>query len=326
MNRFLNVLALCFLAFLAGCTLVFGYFTVKVFTDPVSTYSPDDVVEVTGRINRMERSPVVQLWVEGQELPFRGLWWTHEEVEELQRHEGEPVKVGVPRTEQATPLRDHRHGQDFRNIYSLEINGRTVLSLDQFNRASARNAVGLRIFVPVMLLCSIGVWVWMIAQRHKPSPKLGEAPPRFLLDYVGVGVVLGILAAALLGINGWDGKGWAGRWAGSGFGGLFLGIAGGFAFGLSLAALLGAVAVFMSRVAVWAEKSKRRSVVLTITTLLASGATLVYLWEDHSRLVVFLLIAWPVVILCSWAVRVSQVAPSTESGGETAGASDSWPK
>jgi hypothetical protein len=121
------MVALCLLAFLAFCTVFLGYLTVKAFTDPDRPYTPEAIVVVTGRIDRVERGSVPQLWVEGQDLPFRG-FWNHEVVDDLQLHEGEPVKVGVLQTEQESPPRDRWHGQDFRNIYSLEINGRTALS------------------------------------------------------------------------------------------------------------------------------------------------------------------------------------------------------
>jgi hypothetical protein len=255
-TRLANILAWCLLALLGFATVFLGYLTIRVFTDLGRTYSPEDIIAVSGRITRVEERPQTQLWLEGHALPFRVIL-VREDFKEVLHREGEPANLGILRTELTSPPRDRWHGQDFLNVYTLEINGRTILSLDDYNRWSSANGIGLRIFVPILLLACIGLWVYMLWNRHRPMPKLIEHEPRAarFREVVPVGIVLGVLLSVLLGFNGWLGKNWAGQWAGPGTGGLLMGIACGLTYGMSLAA----IPVALSHALLWTGKSKRRS-------------------------------------------------------------------
>jgi multisubunit Na+/H+ antiporter MnhB subunit len=182
------------------------------------------------------------------------------------------------------------------------------LSLDDYNRRIARDAIGFKFLYSTMFLCTIGVWVWMFSHRHTPVPKLPEPRTLRFRDFVPVGIVLGVLASGLLGINGWYGEGWAGEWAGPGMGGLLLGIAGGFALGMCLAAVMGA----MPGAIVWVRKSKRRSAALNVAILIVCGVMLAFAWKVYLRFVVVCLIAWAVITVLRRAGSAEQALSSSE--------------
>src|SRR5712692_5267958 len=131
-------------------TVLFGFFTAKLFIGSDSSYSARDLVFVARHLDRAEElqsskgSTTLQLWLQDEPLPFRGSgpypkYYDPDVMKEL--HKAVAVNIGVLRTEQTSPQKDYLDGQEFRNIYSLEVNGRMALSLDDHNRWSARNAM-----------------------------------------------------------------------------------------------------------------------------------------------------------------------------------------
>ena len=253
--------------------LLTGFLTVKLFTDPVDYVSPEDILFVTGRAERVGKSSGLQLWVEGHNSIFSlNHGYTNPEVfEEL--HKGVPVKVGILRRVQTSPPGADQRVRYVLNICSLEVDGRTALSLDGYNRWHACNDFLGNLAALTLFLCFIGGLVYLLCHRHKPvapdRPAEVVAPPRpSFRDYVLMGLLIGIFAAFFQGILGWYGLGRAGRWAGPGIDGLLVGISGGFIFGMCTAPLIAALHLVIS----WLRKiriknSKLRSVVLSVQRL-----------------------------------------------------------
>jgi hypothetical protein len=327
--------AVAFLLFLGA--LLTGFLTVLLFTDPGDSVSPEDIVFVAGRAERVERRSDLQLRVEGHNSLFRlGNGDTNLEVlKEL--HEGVPVKVGILKREQTSPPGANQREQYVLNICSLEVDGRTALSLDGYNRWHACNDFLGNLVALTLFLCFIGGLVYLLCHRHKsvaPDPPAGVVvPPRpgSFRDYVLMGLLIGIFAAFFQGILGWYGLGRAGRWVGPGIDGLLVGISGGFIFGMCTAPLIAALHLVIS----WLRKiriknSKLRSVVLGVQGLGPTPILFVMIlvtmlaidWNERGWIYVYKYVCLTIGFLIVWAMtaffrlNLKQTPPSSGSKGD----------
>lgn len=270
---------------------VSGFFTVRLFTDPDASVSPEDVLFVTGHAKRVEHLSYLQFWVEGHHLPFRIFYLygdsNREALEQIQ--DGMPVKVGTLKREQNNPPRAYGQGQDFLHVCFLELDGQTKLSLDAYNHWHVNNDLLCKILVVTLLLGSIGVLVFLIGKRKKPislDPSPSSPRPPTLREFLLVGLSIGGYLAIVFGIQGWNGLGWASEWADPGIDGLLVGIASGFIFGMGMMAFISSFAYICT----WARqiKNKRlRFVALALAALLYFAAILVFMWQVSGWNVVF---------------------------------------
>jgi hypothetical protein len=246
--------------------VAFGYATVHVFLTPPPTYAPEELTLVAGRIDRVDMEEVPEVWIEGQGLSFRGLL-RHDAVEELQV--GRSATIGFVRADER---RDRWQRRDFREICSLEIDGKSIQSLDEYNRDQEQNVVVGRLFCPLAFLMSIGLWICL--RRFRPMTKSEfvelQARAPTLGQFLPAGILLGVMLSILFGVNGWYGAGWAGEVAGPGLGGAALGIAESFGFGIGVALFLAA----FSRAVRWCGQNRRRWALFVILTYPLSLALL----------------------------------------------------
>jgi hypothetical protein len=323
-----------FLLFLG--ILLTGFFSVQVFTDPDPYASPEDIVFVTGYAKRVEKSSGLQLWVEGHNSIFLLVHgYTNPEVfEEL--HNGVPVKVGILKSEQTSPPGAESREQHFLNICSLEVDGRTALSLDGYNRWNAWYALLGKIFVSALFLGLIGGLVSLFLHKRKPvppDPPVGVVAPPHLpsfRNFVLLGLGWGICAAFFLGIQGWYGVGRAGSWAGPGIHGLLAGISGGFISGVCSAALV----AILESVLRWSRKIKNKNSKLSpkVLSVQRQGPTpilfvmilammLAYDWNERGWinvpkyvcLTIGFLVVWSLIAV--FRVNLKQTPPSSGSKG-----------
>jgi hypothetical protein len=163
---------------------LFGWAGYQLFVVGAPRYAARDLTNVRGRLHqsRVLRQPrgidVLQLWVEGQRLPFRTSsiiyprCYRNETLAALQP--GADIEIGVLPSERIKPYRSRISGQEFLNIYSLAINGAVALSVDDYNRCAEHNDKVGRIVDPIMLAISVALVVFSvraIVQQRRSKTK-----------------------------------------------------------------------------------------------------------------------------------------------------------
>jgi hypothetical protein len=178
---FVTVLGLC-------STLLWGVLTVRLYVIPAPQYSREDIVVVEGNVDHSEEfggsSPTLQVWLKNVESSFRSSgpyprYYDRDILAELRP--GVPVKIGITPAEQTSARYDRMRAEEWRNIYSLEANGRVALSLHGYNGWSINNNRVGQIVVPILLTCSVGLLAWgvfgwrrVVSTRPKTLPEGGK--------------------------------------------------------------------------------------------------------------------------------------------------------
>ena len=125
-------------------TILFGGLMVSVLViNPRKELDVDHLTIVegtiseTGETKKLKGHSSLQVWLKGRSIPFRcsdGPYPKLFQRENLQHLKaGKLVKIGVETNEMAEPRRDNYEGQDFYPLVSLEVEGRPLLTLENYN-------------------------------------------------------------------------------------------------------------------------------------------------------------------------------------------------
>src|SRR5690349_14698091 len=121
--------------------LVFGYAVVWVFLFPTPPKTLSDLIMVKGVVAsaeelRQKDSVTLQVWLREVDLPFRssGMYPEYYETNLMELlGPGSTVTLGIVAAEQSSPRRAYIQGQSFREICTFDVEGHTMLSLDEYN-------------------------------------------------------------------------------------------------------------------------------------------------------------------------------------------------
>lgn len=145
-----------------------GYFMLSLFVlEPPGMLTADSVRVVTGRLVKATetggKSKDLDVWLEGQELPFRSFDSVYPRSFDGQvlatLRPGMEVRVSVRNKEADSPRRNLAQNQLFYPLVALELDGRPALTLAAYNHWSAENQKVAHWFLPLMM-CLCGYLVF----------------------------------------------------------------------------------------------------------------------------------------------------------------------
>jgi hypothetical protein len=162
-----------------GClsTVLSGWLNFQLFTSSSRNLTSQDLNFFSANLIRSEevrtgrRSYSLQLWLEGQPLPFSGSSvqypgaYDRSVLSELMP--GAKVRVGCSFQALKEPLFNSLTNQKSYEIETLDINDRPALTLEESNIARARNTKTGKIFMPIFFVLSLYLVAGGFAQKRK---------------------------------------------------------------------------------------------------------------------------------------------------------------
>jgi hypothetical protein len=150
-----------------ACSGLFGGVTIQAYTSGTTNLSTNDLEYSVAPLDRSEKiregknSTTLQLWLQGQPLPFVASGIVYPRVYDRavlsSLAPGAKIRIGYQRKYIEKPNVDHFTNQSFYYIETLEINDLSALTLEASNKAKAQNAQGLKIFLPIMFFGGVGL-------------------------------------------------------------------------------------------------------------------------------------------------------------------------
>jgi hypothetical protein len=145
-----------------ACAGLSGYVTIQMYTSGSTNLSTNDLEYAIAPLDRQEQiregknSTTLQLWLQGQPLPFVASGIVYPRVYDRavlsSLAPGAKIRIGYQRKYIAKPNIDGFTNQAFYYIDTLEINDLSALTLEASNGAKAQNAQIGKIFMPIMFL------------------------------------------------------------------------------------------------------------------------------------------------------------------------------
>lgn len=145
-----------------ACAGLSGWGTIQMYTSGPIDLSTNDLEYSVAPLDRSEQiregknSTTLQLWLQGQPLPFVASGIVYPRVYDKSvlssLSPGAKIRIGYQRKSIEKPNVNGFTNQAFYYIETLEINDLSALTLEASNKAKAQNAQGLKILMPIMLL------------------------------------------------------------------------------------------------------------------------------------------------------------------------------
>ena len=141
-----------------ACSGLSGWATIQTYTSGTTNLSTNDLEYSVAPLDRQEQiragknSTTLQLWLQGQPLPFvaSGIGYprVYDRTVLSSLAPGAKIRIGYQRKYIEKPNIDNFTNQAFYYIETLEINDLSALTLEASNTAKAQNAQGLKIILP----------------------------------------------------------------------------------------------------------------------------------------------------------------------------------
>ena len=144
-----------------------GWGTLQLYTGGSTNLSANDLEYSVGILDRSvelqsgKHSGGLQLWVQGQPLPFESSSIEYPRVYDrpilASLAPGSKIRIGYNRKSVSEPSFSPSRNQSFHSVEMLEINDAPALTLEARNKARSENVQGLKIFLPLMFLVGVGL-------------------------------------------------------------------------------------------------------------------------------------------------------------------------